>query len=426
MSTAPARPAMPSHSVPEQGVVTVPDHVRTEWPDELRLLLGPEMASITTELLQPLGTRPTFVRASSVNHQPGRSTTVTYRVDALSDAGVASDETLVVCVGGSAPDGSALLRCDSVELAAWRWPFDPALPGLARALDADRVGDLFGDLGLRPGRAALRVRAYRPGRRAVVEASNDSGCIFMKVVRPHRVEALHDTHRLVANALPIPDSLGWTDDGILVMPAIVGETLRDQLKTPSAALPAPGSVLDLLDGLPHELVEQGRPRDPYHSLAHHVSVLTATVPALSDQIDTLVERIGATDAGGDSQDIVPVHGDLYESQMIVARDGTIRGLLDVDTAGPGERVDDLANFCAHLSVLATTLPVADAAATRRYGARLLRRFEREVDRRLLRTRVAMGVIGLATGPFRVLEDEWIDATARRLRLATDWLDGGDG
>lgn len=399
----------------------VPDRVNPGWPDVLQLLLGPEIVPISTELLRPLGLSPARIRASSVNHQPDRATTVAFRIDAQAGDGSPSSETLVVRTAAGAPKRATRLERDGVELAAWRWPHDPALPGLARALDADRVGDLFGDLGLRAGRAKLHVRAYRPGRRAVVEASNASGRLFMKVVRPHRVEGLHDTHRLVAEALPIPDSLGWTDDGILVMPAIEGSTLRDRLRNPGGAAPSPDALIDLLDSLPDELVERGRPRDRHHGLAHHVSVIRATVPELADEVETLARRIFDADDERPVE-LVAVHGDLYESQLIVSERGSVRGLLDVDTAGPGERVDDLANFCAHLSVLATTLPPAAAARTRRYGAQLLARFECDVDRRLLRTRIAMAVVGLATGPFRVLEDAWVDGTARRLRLAGDWID----
>ena len=118
-----------------------------------------------------------------------------------------------------------------------------------------------------------------------------------------------------------------------------------------------------------------------------------------------------------------VHGDLYEAQLMVNR-GRITGLLDIDTAGSGFRVDDYANFCAHLSVLAqmTDRP----RQVRRFGASLLAHAETLHPRRVLRRRIASAVLGLAAGPFRVLESNWEANTARRLDLAVQWLNGTAG
>jgi aminoglycoside phosphotransferase (APT) family kinase protein len=115
---------------------------------------------------------------------------------------------------------------------------------------------------------------------------------------------------------------------------------------------------------------------------------------------------------------VPVHGDLYEAQLLVDQ-GRFTGLLDVDTAGSGQRIDDLANMCAHLSVLAL---VSDRPrAIRRFGVALLEHAETRFDRVDLRARIAAAVVSLATGPFRVLEPRWAEGTARRLDLAGEWL-----
>jgi hypothetical protein len=52
---------------------------------------------------------------------------------------------------------------------------------------------------------------------------------------------------------------------------------------------------------------------------------------------------------------------------------------------------------------------------------MLHRFDRAVDPALLRYGVAAVALGLATGPFRVLEPGWRATTARRVRLAEHWL-----
>ncbi len=106
-----------------------------------------------------------------------------------------------------------------------------------------------------------------------------------------------------------------------------------------------------------------------------------------------------------------MHGDLYEAQLLLAG-GDVVGVLDVDGAGAGQRIDDLANLLGHLAVLghhgyrrelAAGLPVAPAD---------------------LATRVAAVVLGLATGPFRVQSRGWPQATEARLALAEELLAGG--
>lgn len=61
----------------------------------------------------------------------------------------------------------------------WRWPQDPALPGLALAGHPGRLAGLLEDAGLRvPRNPRISVRAYRPGQRAVLEvgsADDDGG-----------------------------------------------------------------------------------------------------------------------------------------------------------------------------------------------------------------------------------------------------------
>ncbi|MGQ0573367.1 MAG: phosphotransferase, partial [Pseudonocardia sp.] len=130
----------------------------------------------------------------------------------------------------------------------------------------------------------------------------------------------------------------------------------------------------------------------------------------------LSHRLAGAHPGGEP--LVPVHGDLYDSQLLVDG-GRVTGLLDVDTAGGGHRVDDWANLLAHLSVLADE----GLAPARGYGAELLAHAERRLPRGRLRPRVAAAVLGLATGPFRVQQRDWAARTERRLDLAQRWLAG---
>lgn len=103
--------------------------------------------------------------------------------------------------------------------------------------------------------------------------------------------------------------------------------------------------------------------------------------------------------------------------------GEITGLPDIDTVGTGHRIDDRANFCAHLSSLA---PLRRATRRiNRFGAELLADAERHQPRRDLRKRIAATTLGLATGPFRTLEPHWESNTHQRLDLAERWLNDDD-
>ena len=361
-------------------------------------------------------------RARQVDHKPGRFTVVQYRTSVTWPQGNTTSETFVAATGERIPEeGAAVFSDDHHRVAVWRWINDPFLPGISNALDPVKVGSLLDDLGIDGGTVQLRTRAYRPARRAVIEATGRRGRLFLKVVRPSRAQDLQDVHRLLSPELPVPESLGWTDDGVVVLAARPGETLRKALRSSRHPAPDPRAVLEMLDRLPAELAERPPRRDLLDSADHHATVIEATLPSMRDRLDGLRGEIRSL-VDPDGPEVTAVHGDLYEAQLLVDR-GRISGLLDLDTAGAGLRIDDLANFCAHLSVLG--LMSDRSKHMKRYGADLLAEAERHHTPRELRPRIAAAIVGLATGPFRVLEQRWERNTLRRIELAEEWLKGLD-
>ncbi|HWL49808.1 MAG TPA: phosphotransferase [Acidimicrobiia bacterium] len=401
---------------------TLPHPEEEAWAPELRLLLGPDAAGLLAAVAETAGGTLVSWRPRQVSHQPGRSTAVQYRAGMRWANGDTTSETFVAATGDRVPaEGAAIFEDGSTRVGVWRWPQDPFLPGLSDALDSAKVGSLLDDLGIDGGAVRLRTRGYRPGRRAVVEATGRRGRLFLKVVRPERIEALHDRHRSLAQTLPVPESLGWSEGGVLVLTALHGDTLRAALRSSRHPAPPPENIVSLLDRLPAELAQASPRRDLLSSARHHGEIITATVPGAADRVEAVLDAL----AIGEDDDPGPVtaaHGDLYEAQLLVDR-GRITGLLDIDTAGAGLRVDDLANFCAHLSVLAQ---MSDRPRQiRRFGAVLLAHSESHHPRAVLRRRIAAAVLGLATGPFRVMEAGWANNTVRRLDLAAEWLAGAD-
>ena len=384
---------------------------------ELPLLTGPDAADVLAAAVRVAGGELVSCRPRQVVHQPGRGTTVAYRSRVRWPEGAVKDETLVACTGDP-PAGALVLGDGADRVAVWRFPHDPELPGLAAACDEAAVAKLLDETGLGGRPVRLRTRAYRPRRRAVIEAVGPTGRLFIKVVRPDRVEALHDRHRLlVRSGIPAPQSLGWTPQGILVLQALAGRTLRQALRTRRTSIPSGGDILALLDRLPQELAH-GIPRQSWLEKApRYAAVIGAALPTEAARAAELGEALSAAASGPGWAG--PVHGDFYEGQLLVDR-GRVCGLLDVDTAGPGDKLDDLACLLGHLSVLAQIdrdrAPIINGA-----GASYLRAFEAVVSSAELRCRVAAVVVSLATGSHRVQERAWQATTRRRLELAETWL-----
>jgi len=388
---------------------------------ELELLTGPEAADLLQAAVGAAGGELVSWTARQVDHRPASSTTVSYRASVRWGDGTRT-ETLAARAGTRrSPDAPGVVRVGDGdrEVAVWRFPLDPELPGLTAACDPVALTVLLRSFGIEPGDLELRTLSYRPGRRAVIRVTTEAGGLVIKAVRPSKIADLHARHRLLAAAgLPVPASLGWTDDGLLVMPLLPGTSLRERLHAGVTELPSGEQVLALLDLLPPEAAELPRRQAWSEHAAHYAAVIGAALPTERERAAQIADAVLAVvrDGSGGRE---PTHGDLYETQLLV-HDRAITGLLDVDTVGPGLRADDLACALAHLSVL-TLMWSGQAPVVRRLGARWLTSFDRGLDPYDLRHRVAGVLLSLATGPHRVQASGWQIATVRRLDLVEQWL-----
>ncbi|MGY1813234.1 hypothetical protein [Blastococcus sp. SYSU D00820] len=389
-------------------------------PPALDLLLGPAAGELWSAVLAPLSGRLADLRAGTVSLRADGSATVRYAADVAWADGRVTRESLAATTGTRIPPGAAVLQGEAggrpVSVGLWRWPHDPALPGLAWAASAARAAERLAGLGLDVGTPRLRLRAYRPGRRAVVEVTSPAGRWFLKVVRPQAAGALADRHRALAGAVPVPPVVGATGDGVLVLPGLPGTPMRTALAGDPGALPSPAALEELLDTLPAVGTPPGRqdPTDPGRRLRAYATVVGLTCPELVPRLDRLVAAVTAS-AG--TAPVVPVHGDFYEAQLLVDG-GRVVGLLDVDTAGPGARIDDWATLVAHLALLEHL--ATDPAPVAAYRARVERHLAGREPEPQLRARVAAVLVGLATGPFRVQQPDWAAATEARVALAEEW------
>lgn len=380
-------------------------------PDGLSLLTGDGVGDLLAAALAPSGGRPDGWSVQQIDHQPGLHTVVSYSTKVTWPSGAVTREILAA-MSGPLPEGVVRMSDGTCEVGVWRFPHDPHLPALPDACDPDRLGEL---IGVRPTR--VKLRAHRPGRRAVIEAETPRGLVFAKVLRPAQAAELHERHRAaVAAGCPAPAPLAFAPHGLVVLDGLPGSTLRSLLRTPDAVLPEPAELLALLETLPRELAT--RRRTTWGELApHYAGVLAGTVPEVADRARAVAARVDVPPEGPE----VVVHGDFYESQVMVDG-GRVTGLLDIDTVGLGDRLDDLGCLLGHLSVLTQLWP-ARAAVVGDLGRRLHRRCVAEHDADALGLRAAAVVLSLATGPHRVQEPGWAESTVRRVELAERWLAG---
>jgi hypothetical protein len=383
-------------------------------------LLGEGARHLVSTGLRALGGDLRRLEPTQVIYRPGSELTVRYDATVEWADGRVVDE--VLCTGttrSGAPAGTVPLEADGLHAGLWRYPFDPALPGLEPAVMARGVAAVAGAIvGSRP---ALTVRAYRPGRRAVVHVVGEVGEAYLKVVRPSAFDAMVAVHRSLSPHLPVPEVLaGDRGAGILVLEALPGVGLRDRLRAGDPPWPDATEILGLLDRLAEVPPFSGaEPTAPIPAgTATHLTMIERALPAVAEQVALLRQLLVDERVVPDPDATRLIHGDLHEAQLMV-EGARISGLLDIDGVGPGDRVDDLGRLLGHLSTLAL-----GADQRRRsidaYAESLRTSFAQRVDPVELDLRAASVVTGLAAGPFRVQMRGWRAETRRRLDLAVQW------
>ncbi|NEE01683.1 phosphotransferase family protein [Phytoactinopolyspora halotolerans] len=396
----------------------------------LALLTGPDVDELLAAALAPAGARLEQWTVRDVDHRPGRRTTVSYAVHVAWPGGVRAETFAATVTPGGTPAQEAstdrlVVTDGDHEIEVWRFPFDAELPALAAMCFEDSAIQTLRSLGIDAAGAHVDVLSYRPRKRAVIRVSRPGATWYVKVLRPAVGAEMRRRHELLTDAgLPVPVCLAARDDGLLVLSEVPGTPLGSALTVTGAAACDPMDLISMLDRLPAELLALPRRRPWAEYAQHYAGVIASTLPSEAARVHDVAAEIDVALSAYAGGTVEPTHGDFYEAQLMVD-DGRITGLLDVDTAGPGRRVDDLACMLAHLSLL-TILETGAARGAREALEWWTPVFDRRVDPRELRVRTAGVIVSLATGAFRSQEAGWERSTSDRLTLARLWLDAAGG
>ena len=358
----------------------------------------------------------------SIHQRPGRSASYVYAA-VLDIEGVKREVVLVAHLDRRGfPDDSFVLQHAGKDVAVWRFPHDPYLPGLASAIDPSRVRQMLDALGGPAGEVRLLTRAYRPSRRAVVEVRVDAGSdhsrvVYFKVFGGNRAAKLANVHNELSALVPVPRVVGVAArQGIVVLEALPGRTLAAAVGT--AALPDPAELVEISTRMASVSLSTGRDPRAFADPVRHVELLRQLVPGRGDQVAQIAGAASTLEAAP-----ATVHGDWHGGQLLLDDAGAVTGVLDVDGAGTGYLAHDAGNLIAHIEVLGEVRPqIADAATA--YAAAIADAYRPVVGREALARATAAAWIGLATGPHRSQDTDWRERTHGRIdRAATALMSG---
>jgi aminoglycoside phosphotransferase len=351
-------------------------------------LLPQVQAWLETELLPRCRPGQRFARPLQLVRD--RGTGDGERVDWVSATLAPSGETLEVVLTFGAADALAGVAAGGGADVAWSaelgclaevFPRDHALPDLVEAVRPEWALELTRDqhcFSRAPGtHVEVGLVRYRPHSRAVLlyrerdAAGGVTGEAIAKVFRsPGKAERAWRLMRRViehsehteptepnAGASIVPRAIALRNS-VVVMEKVPGTDLEALLEQPGEprvldAVRAAARTLRSFHAVPPGEVKRTKPSKHMHTIAG----LARSLPARSDHHD--IERdiariVGALErrtleAPGPVEAVL-VHGSFKPSAVLVG-DGRAT-IVDLDYAGLGDRIDDLAHFTGHVRRLA--------------------------------------------------------------------------
>ena len=371
------------------------ERARQEAAD-IAWLTGPEGLAAIDAVAEAWGATVVSATVHEVHHRPGAGVTVGFDVRVASEASpLERAEYLLLTTGtvdepGAATSGVVRLQNGDRVLHAWKHPADPALPGLPVASDVTLAAART-HLDEDPGTAVLELIGYRPMRRAVLSLTSQRRRVFLKVVRPDQLDGLLARNRC-AEPAGAPRVLDVWDESVLVFPQAQGEPLPELLARDGAANVDPRDLLACLDAIHPDALALPLRRPWAERSQHYADAACNVLPDQAGRIRALEAGIAARLEAFPRGPLVPTHGDFHAANILMTG-SSVTALLDVDTIGPGQRVDDLACLLGHMAVLPCLAPDT-YPLVRTTLRRWLSVFESVVHPAALRVRAAGVVLSL--------------------------------
>jgi aminoglycoside phosphotransferase (APT) family kinase protein len=320
--------------------------------------------------------RPSQVTRHDVCYIPGERCLVTYAIAAGRPDGGArpASEFLVVEVNTTG------LRCRGLLE-------DPALPGLAAALDPAAVRVRLEEAaGVEVDRCQVVPVRYRPEQRCVVrfDLATAAGPLsyFGKLLREgadHAAAAANairaHTER-EADVACVPRAIPWCDSELVLSEAAPGRQLSGLL---TAMLAAPesepherarrlvidlGSLLGLLHTTPGVDVPTHGPAEEVAELAGYLPLAQRVDPLVADLLGLLVDELAGTLPETDH--VVLGHGSFRTGQVLADPAGLT--LLDLDGLYRGDPARDVGNALAYFTWKAIRRPDIGPSVKQLLGA----------------------------------------------------------
>ena len=362
------------------------------------LPLGESIPGLIRDVLRLAPDHGISVTLERRHHRPGLDDGAVFRVE------TDGSERFVILTTAALDERYAT---SAPGVYGWVHPHDPRLTGLPFASDPRQVGAWLGEPDVR-----LSTVSYRPLHRCVLRVRG-SRTRYLKVLAPANADALLRRHSILRGISP--SAIPTPAPGAVLLEGVDGLSLAESYASwhrHGSQMPAWSSLSGLLDSLPEEVLALPARRAWSDRLSFYATAARAMLPERVAEIDDLQRRLQPLLDQLPRGPLVPSHGDFYEAN-IFATGTRAHTLIDVDSVGPGYRVDDYACLLGHLAVLPDLSP-SHYASTGEILQQWTEQASLEVHPGALRARVAGVLVSLCIGaqPSRGLT---------RLAIARSWL-----
>jgi hypothetical protein len=311
-------------------------------------------------------------RRRDTRYRPLVDCTATYELDLEAD--------------GAGRRGIGVVTVTPAGVAARRFDDDPGLPGLAEALDPERMaarlaGPVPGLTGCEPS----PVR-YKPGARCVLRyrlaTTGGPRELFGKLLAggvDAQLATIAALRAAAGGGMPavLPVTAAWPDLGLLAQPAVErGTELHQRAFDPAVPeaerlelLRAAGQGLAALHGAAPPRLPLATPAGDLAELGGYLAPVGQVDPDLGGRYAAVLGRVEAALHGGAPQPAAAGHGAMRTDQFLVDEGGGLV-LIDLDGACLAEPARDLGNLLAYLDWKVIRRP-GDAARVERAGTAFL-------------------------------------------------------